>query len=212
MSPRKRNRKRDRDNAIEESLAADTDPVADMMELEADINADPARELEELKSILKEVDKRLTIGYPDGDANNPMIALKDSGEAQLLFVCGNLSGGCGHVGPRNTWDNAFGDGNWQMCPMCREDHAFPVDLQNVHRLAEWGMDPEPVRTLLLAEQARGQDGSCYSDEDDHPRRPLPGESGFLGYLRDEPHPADVLDEEPTDPPSKRDQLDDLNRI
>ena len=84
-----------------------------------------------------------------------------SQEAQDLFICGNLSGGCGHVGPRNTWDNAFGDGDWQMCPVCHEDHAFPVDLNNVDRLVEWGMDPEPVRGLLLAEQAKGQEGSHF---------------------------------------------------
>ncbi|MEZ4103496.1 MAG: hypothetical protein R3B55_03025 [Candidatus Paceibacterota bacterium] len=78
-----------------------------------------------------------------------------SHEPELLFVCKDPSGrGCGHVGPRRTWTNAFGDGDFQMCPMCNEDHAFPVDLENVHRLEEWGMDPEPVRKLLKIEEAK----------------------------------------------------------
>lgn len=78
-----------------------------------------------------------------------------SQQAQDLFVCKDPAGfGCGHVGPRNTWTNAFGDGDVQMCPICHKDHAFPVDLENVHRLADWGMDPEPVRALLKIEQAK----------------------------------------------------------
>lgn len=41
-----------------------------------------------------------------------------------------------------------------MCPVCLQDHAFAVDLENVHRLKEWGMDPEPVRELLKIEEAK----------------------------------------------------------
>lgn len=69
----------------------------------------------------------------------------------LLFVCTPNTGGCGHVGPRNAW---MSNGHMEMCPVCHGDHAFPVDLENVNRLSEFGMDPEPVRKLLKIEQAK----------------------------------------------------------
>lgn len=73
-------------------------------------------------------------------------------KSQLLFVCKNAAGGCGHVGPRTSW-TSVGD-TLEMCPSCFRDHAFAVDLENVHRLSEWGMDPEPVRKLLKDEEAK----------------------------------------------------------
>jgi hypothetical protein len=72
-------------------------------------------------------------------------------QAELLFVCTTNTGGCGHVGPRHTWT---GNGHMEMCPVCHKDHSFPVDLQNVDRLKEFGMDPEPVRKLLKLEEAK----------------------------------------------------------
>jgi hypothetical protein len=73
-------------------------------------------------------------------------------ESQLLFVCKDAAGGCGHVGPRKSWIQL--EDTIEMCPVCLRDHAFAVDLENVHRLQEWGMDPEPVRKLLKIEEAK----------------------------------------------------------
>lgn len=101
-------------------------------------------------------------------------------QAQYLFVCKDPTGrGCGHVGPRKTWTNAFGDGDVQICPVCHEDHAFPVDFENVHRLAEWGMDPEPVRALLRIEQAKEINEMHDAIDRAHGKRPLPNHGNYV---------------------------------
>lgn len=116
---------------------------------------------------------------------------------QQYMVCGTKSGGCGHVGLSHTWTP---NGDMRMCPQCFQDYAFAVDLGNVDRLKEFGMDPEPVREMLEKERdaAEADDLMTNATDDDEalfhlvhrdnpedlPRRLLPGEPGFIDQLRE----------------------------
>lgn len=99
MSRRKPNRKQIQERAIEESLAGDNGPLDEMAALEADVNADLKEDLRHLDESIphycglcktshliseccptSDRSDRLTIGYPDGDTDNPMIIPKESSD------------------------------------------------------------------------------------------------------------------------------------
>ncbi len=83
----------------------------------------------------------------------------------------------------------------RQCPMCGLEHSFFVTFENIGDVYKLGVDPEPIRKMLVTEDAKAieKDGSCYMAEDWPARRPLPGEPGFIEYLRGDPHEADQLD-------------------
>ncbi len=48
-----------------------------------------------------------------------------------VLICSTVYGGCGFVGKSNEFG---GDGDFVICPICEEDHAFQIIEDNIQRL------------------------------------------------------------------------------
>jgi hypothetical protein len=61
----------------------------------------------------------------------------------VIIVCASLYGGCGHFSNGSDFASED-DGDTLICPVCHEDYAFAVTMDNILRL----VDPDDQTTVF----------------------------------------------------------------
>ena len=67
-----------------------------------------------------------------------------------ILICSTEYDGCGHVGHGGEWRLAPGTEDYQMCPVCSQDHMFQITQNNLVSLTN--TSNREYATLLLQQE------------------------------------------------------------